>query len=228
MSAIDLTPDEARAILGLPRDAGPEALMGAFRAAAKESHPDRPGGDAARFLEILSAYRLLQSHLQRPAAPDPEAFVPPPVAYAEISPMTALLGGEAEALLTDGRRVTVAVPAGARHGETVDAAGEAVRLRIRADSAVQVRGSDLWISVEVPARMLEEGGRAVVATPVGERTLWINGKVAERRLLRLEGDGLPARNGHPQGSLFIRLVPDTGAEDGPARAQLKKFAAWAA
>ena len=229
MSAIDLTPDEARAILGLPRDSGPEALMGAFRAAAKETHPDRPGGDAARFHEILCAYRLLQSLPRRRHAAAEETYAPAPVAYAEISPMTALLGGDAEAMLADGRRVKVAVPAGARHGERVDVGDETVRLRIRAESAVQVRGSDLWITAEVPARVLEEGGRAVVATPLGERTLWISGKVAERRLVRLEGEGLPARNGHPQGSLFIRLIPDTGAPEGVARTQLKKFAAaWAA
>jgi curved DNA-binding protein len=232
MSAIDLTPDEARAILGLPRGAGPQDVMGAFRAAAKVTHPDRPGGDPARFLEILSAYRLLQSLPQTRPAPSGDAG--PPVAatftaYAEISPMTALSGGDAEALLADGRRVAVKVPAGARHGEVVDSGPEAVRLRIRAETAMQVRGSDIWVSAEVAAGLLSDGGRAVVATPLGERTLWITGKIAERRLVRLEGEGLPARAGYPQGSLFIRLIPDTGAAEGPARAQLKKFAAaWAA
>jgi len=233
MSAIDLSPDEARAILGLPPGSGLEAVMGAFRAAAKVTHPDRPGGDAARFLEILSAYRLLQSlPATRPtpvtvggAAPIEACFT----AYAEISPLTALHGGEAEALLADGRRAKVSVPAGARHGEALLADGETIRLRIRAESAVQVRGSDLWVSAELPVRLLDEGGRAVVETALGERVLWISAKVAERRLVRLEGEGLPARAGHPEGSLFIRLIPDTGAPDGPARTQLKKFAAaWAA
>ena len=55
------------------------------------------------------------------------------------------------------------------------------------------------------------------------------GKIAERRLVRLEGQGLPARGDYPAGSLFIRLLPDTGEPESPARAQLKKFAAaWAA
>jgi curved DNA-binding protein len=232
MSAIDLTPDEARAILGLPRDAGPEAVMGAFRAAAKLAHPDR-GGDPARFLEILCAYRLLQSLPQRPRAATSVGAEPPVAAtftaYAEISPMVALTGGEAEALLADGRRLPIKVPAGARHGEALKVDGETVRLRIRAESAMQVRGSDVWISAEVATQLLHEGGRAVVPTPLGERMLWITGKVAERRLVRLEGEGLPARDGQPQGSLYIRLVPDTGAPESAARTQLKKFAAaWAA
>src|ERR1700734_3824797 len=158
MSAVDLSPDEARAILGLAPDASPHDVIGAFRAAAKQAHPDRPGGDAVRFREILSAYHLLQS-LPRTPAPTPEVSPSPVVprgfsAYAEVSPMTALQGGEAEALLADGRRMRVLVPAGARHGEVLQGASEKIKLRIRAETAIQVRGSDLWISVEVPAMLL--------------------------------------------------------------------------
>ncbi|HEY2708195.1 MAG TPA: molecular chaperone DnaJ [Caulobacteraceae bacterium] len=231
MSAVDLTPAEARAILGLPPNAGPEDVIGAFRAAAKQSHPDRPDGDAARFLEILSAYRRLQS-LPRTPPPASADYQPPPasfVTYVEVSPLVAYAGGEAEAILAAGRRASVVIPAGVRHGDLLQVGGETVKVRIRADGAVQVRGSDLWISAEVPSGLLQEGGRVTLETPMGERMLWITGKVAERRLVRLEGDGLPARGAHAQGSLFIRLVPDTGAHEGPARAQLKKFAAaWAA
>ncbi|HXQ16402.1 MAG TPA: molecular chaperone DnaJ [Caulobacteraceae bacterium] len=230
MSAVDLSPDEARAILGLATDASPHDVIGAFRAAAKQSHPDLPGGDAVRFREILSAYHLLQS-LPRtpPPAPPPQAVARTFSAFAEIGPMTALLGGEAEALLADGRRIGIVVPAGARHGEVIEAAGERIKLRIRAETAIQVRGADLWVSVEAPARLLEDGGRATVETPLGPKALWITGKIAERRLVRLEGQGLPARGDYPAGSLFIRLIPDSGAPESPARAQLKKFAAaWAA
>jgi curved DNA-binding protein len=229
MSAVELSPDEARAILGLALDASPHDVIGAFRAAAKQAHPDRPGGDAVRFREILSAYRLLQS-LPMTAPPISSQAVPRGFsAYAEISPMTALLGGEAEALLSDGRRMRVVVPAGARHGEVLQGASEKIKLRIRAETAIQVRGSDLWISVEAPAKLLEDGGRATLETPLGPKSLWVTGKIAERRLVRLEGQGLPARGDYPAGSLFIRLIPDTGAPESPARAQLKKFAAaWAA
>jgi curved DNA-binding protein len=231
MSAVDLSPDEARAILGLAPDASPHDVIGAFRAAAKQAHPDRPGGDAALFREILSAYRQLQSLPRTPSAPPTSAQTAPRgfSAFAEISPMVALRGGEAEALLADGRRAHVVIPAGARHGEVLQVAGERIKLRIRAESALQVRGSDLWISAEVAAMLLADGGRAVVETPLGPKALWITGKIAERRLVRLEGEGLPARGDHAAGSLFIRLVPDTGAPESPARTQLKKFAAaWAA
>ena len=229
MSAVDLSPDEARAILGLAPDASAHDVIGAFRAAAKQAHPDLPGGDAVRFREILSAYHLLQS-LPRVTPPAPPQSVPRNFsAFAEIAPMTAMRGGEAEALLADGRRISVVVPAGARHGEVLEVAGEKIKLRIRAETAIQVRGSDLWISVEVPAMLLDDGGRATVETPLGPKALWVTGKIAERRLVRLEGQGLPARGDYAAGSLFIRLIPDSGAPESPARAQLRKFvAAWAA
>ena len=45
--------------------------------------------------------------------------------------------------------------------------------------------------------MLDRGGRASVATPLGEKVLWISRKIAERGLVRLEGQGLPARERPP-------------------------------
>jgi len=229
MPAAKLSPHAARAVLGLAPDASPHAVIGAFRAAAKAAHPDRPGGDAARFREVLAAYRLLQSLPRLPALIAAEAPVHDPQPHVEIDPLTALFGGEADAVMADGRRIRARIPAGARHGEALGLAGAIVKVRIAAAPDIQARGSDLWVSAEVTAAVLAQGGRASVATPLGEKVLWISRKVAERRLVRLEGQGLPARGRHPQGSLFIRLVPDTGAPESAARSQLRKFAAaWAA
>jgi curved DNA-binding protein len=228
MSAAKLTVDQARAILGLAPDASPHAVIGAFRAAAKEAHPDRPGGDAARFRDILAAYRLLQSPAPAPAvSPAVEALPPEP--HVEIGPLTAVFGGEAEAVLADGQRLRVRIPPGARHGETIGAGSATLKLRIAAEPDLQVRGSDVWVTAEVAPGVLDQGGRASVATPLGDKVLWISRRIAERGLVRLEGQGLAAREGHPQGSLFIRLVPDNGAQESAARSQLRKFAAaWAA
>ena len=228
MSAVPLTPDHARARLGLGPDAAAHEVIGAFRTAAKAAHPDRSGGDAARFREVLEAYRLLQSLPRLPALVPPD---PSPVleAHVEIPPMTAILGGEAEAVMGDGRRVRVRIPAGARHGERLCIGDEPVSVRLGWDAALQVRGSDLWVTAEIPFLLFQYGGRAGVVTPLGERQLWISRKTAERGLARIEGEGMPARGPHPQGSLYIRLVPDTGAPESPARAQLRRFAAaWAA
>jgi curved DNA-binding protein len=227
MSADPLTADRARALLGLDPDASPHDIIGAFRTAAKLAHPDRPGGDAVRFREIIEAYRLLQRARLPAAAPTEQAVLVEP--HVEITPMLAIEGGEAEAVLSDGRRLRIRVPTGARHGERLSVGDDKISVRIRFDPAIQVRGSDIWVTAEVAAFMLDEGGRARVETPVGTKVLWISRTVAERRLARVDGQGLPAHGNHPQGSLYVRLVPDTGAPESPARTKLREFAAaWAA
>jgi curved DNA-binding protein len=218
---------EARALLGVSLIATPDEIGAAFRAAAKVAHPDRPGGDADAFRQILAAYRVLQTEAKLPARIPLATPVLTP--FVEISALVALRGGEADVILSTGERTRARVPAGARHGETLSVLGEAAQVRVRGDAEVQIRGSDLWVTAQVGATVLEDGGRAAVETPLGPKVLWVSRKIAERRLVRLEGQGLPARGEHPQGSLFIRLVPDTGAPESHARAQLRKFAAaWAA
>lgn len=49
------TPRSAWEVLGLPPDAGVEAIRAAFRDLAKVHHPDR-GGDAEAFRELHAAY----------------------------------------------------------------------------------------------------------------------------------------------------------------------------
>jgi curved DNA-binding protein len=221
------TVPEARALLGVTIAANADEVTAAFRAAAKVAHPDRPGGDGEAFRQIVAAYRVLQAETRLPARVPLATPVLSP--FVEITPLVALAGGEAEAVLSTGRRIAARIPAGARHGETLSLAGEAVQVRVRGDERIQLRGSDLWVTAVAPATVLDGGGRASVDTALGPRTLWISGKVAARRLVRLEGQGLPARGDHPRGSLFIRLVPDTGAPESPARIHLRKFAAaWAA
>lgn len=228
MSAAKLSPQEACAILGLAPDASPHAVIGAFRAAAKAAHPDRPGGDAARFRKALEAYRLLQSLPRAPAVIAP-APIPDPQPHVEIDPLTALAGGEADAVLGDGRRVRARIPPGARHGDTLGVGDAIVKVRVTPRPDVQLRGSDLWVTAEIAAAVLAQGGRVRVATPLGDKALWISRKAAERGLVRLEGQGLPARGRHGQGSLFVRLVADAGAPESAARTRLRRFAAaWAA
>jgi curved DNA-binding protein len=228
MSAHDphFSPEAARHLLGLPVHAGAEEAKLAFREAAKIVHPDRPGGDADRFRQIVAAYRTLQSAPRRAALAGPGMGE----AYVEIGPLIALRGGEATAVLADGRRLRARIPPGARHGEALRIAGGIKALvRIAIDDGLQVRGSDLWMTARIAAPVLKDGGRAVIGIPSGARTLWISRKAAERGLLRLDAEGLPARGPHPQGDLFLRLVPETGLPEGPARAQLRAFAAaWAA
>lgn len=226
-----LTLAAARALLGVAADADERELRKAYREAAKRAHPDRPTGDAALFRDVLAAYRLLQDHPYQPTT------FPPVVAQAasladrvflEIDIATALDGG-AEELAIDGRRLRLKLPAGLREGDKVRADGVTFEVRIRAQDGALVRGDDLWLTGKVDPRVLAEGGRVDADTPLGRRPAWISTKAAARGLVRLPGQGLPARAEHKAGDLFLRLEAAEAGAESPARSLLKRFAAaWAA
>jgi curved DNA-binding protein len=224
-----MTAAQARQMLGLGALAEAGDVRLAFREAAKAAHPDR-GGDPERFRAVVEAYRALQG--QRP----PERlFQPPAVAREEdaetlsISPLLALQGGSLEHRLADGRRAKLTLPAGLRTGDRVRAAGARLTVAIRRDGETLVRGDDIWITVDLEPRRLAEGGRIALETPLGRRLVWVTRKAGERGLVRVVGQGLPARGAHPAGHLFLRLKPLSRTTDSAARTLLRRFAAaWAA
>jgi curved DNA-binding protein len=224
-----VTLNRARELLGV----GPFATQGevrrAFREAAKQAHPDRAGGGAKQFREVVAAYHRLQH------APVADRIIQPPAPRREppgvlaISPLIALQGGSAAHRLSDGRTMRLRLPAGLRTGDTVRAAGASLTVAITSDTAVLVRGDDLWVSVTIDPRILVEGGRIALETPVGRRIVWVTRKAGERGLVRVVGQGLPARGSHAQGHLFVRLAARRGQADSAARTLLRRFtAAWAA
>jgi curved DNA-binding protein len=219
----------ARELLGV----GPFATAGevrrAFREAAKQAHPDRPGGDERRFRLVMAAYHRLQ-----PAAPDPR-FVQPPAPRAHepailtLDPLVALRGGAVEHTLSAGRRIRVKLPPGLRHGDVVRAGGAELTVVLRGEPDLLVRGDDLWISVSVSPRALADGGRVALETPIGRRIVWLTKEAAQRKLVRLVNQGLPARGRRTQGHLFLRLSPAEGEAGSAAQTLLRRFtAAWAA
>lgn len=222
----------ARQVLGVGPFYTPGDLRRAFREAAKRAHPDRPGGGEARFREVVEAYH----HLQAAEAAGRDRFIQPPVpspprpTVLTLDPEIALRGGAAEHRAPDGRRLRVTLPAGLRHGDTVRIAGVEVPVVLAGSPQMLVRGDDLWITASVPPRQLVEGGRVAIETPLGRRIVWLTRKAGERKLVRLVGQGLPARGPHRQGHLFLRLAPAAaGQADSAARTLLRRFAAaWAA
>jgi len=228
----------ARDVLRVPIRHGPADLRRAFREAAKRAHPDRPGGDPDRFREVVEAFRVLQTaeaaRLKGRRIVQPPVVARPASAVGSttltVSPLVSVTGGQLEHVLPDGRRIRLTVPPGLRAGDKVRAGDQHLTVAVRGDGGILVRGDDVWIDVTVDPQMLAEGGRIALDTPLGRRVVWITRKVGERGLVRLVGQGLPARGRWREGHLFLRLTPTpAGKTPSAARTLLRRFtAAWAA
>ncbi|ODT87343.1 DnaJ domain-containing protein [Phenylobacterium sp. SCN 70-31] len=228
LAAAEMSLKDAREVLGVSSASTPAEIRQAYREAAKRAHPDA-GGDERAFRQIVEAYRRLQDPLGDRMIQAPRRPRATPTPDLEISPLIALEGGEVDHRLPDGRMIRITLPAGLRSGDKVRAAGAALSVYIRAQDGVIVRGDDLWLTARVSPAVLKKGGRIAVETPIGRRSVWIDRKAAERGLVRVEGEGLPARGRRARGHLFIRLSAEIGATDSAALALLRRFAAaWAA
>lgn len=226
----EMTLKMAREVLGVSSLSTPGEVRAAFREAAKRAHPDAGGSDGA-FRQVVDAYRRLRNPIVDDglAPPPAKRTQPAPEPRLTIAPITALLGGVAEHRLPDGRTIRITLPAGLRCGDKVRAGDAKLEVYVRAEGGVLVRGHDLWMTAHLSPATLKKGGRISLDTPLGKRIVWITRKASERGLVRLEGQGLPARGRHPKGHLFIRLAQTAGATDSAAVSLLRRFAAaWAA
>lgn len=227
-TAPEMTLKMAREVLGVGADATPAELRQAFRAAAKYAHPDQ-GGDERAFHQVVEAYRRLQEPLRDSLTQAPTRSRPTSRPDLEVTPQVALEGGDVDHQLPDGRLIRITLPPGLRSGDRVRAGGADLVVYVRAEDGVIVRGDDVWMTVKVSPATLRKGGRIKLQTPLGVRSVWIDRKAAERGLVRLENEGLPARGKRPRGHLFLRLAPTQGIADTAALALLRRFAAaWAA
>ncbi len=221
--------DEAWRILGVPPGLDGASLRRAFLEAVKASHPDRPGGDAARLRAVVAAYALLKSPPGL-AAPSPSRAAAPLARPLVITPAQAVMGGSAIIELSGERQVRVQLPAGLRHGDRVRIDGRPLAVSVRAEAGAAVLGDHLCLTVEVEPDVLRHGGRITVSSPTGDHIVWVSRTAAGRGFVRVTGLGLPARAGHARGHLFVRLRPTSArTPERASRDLLRRFtAAWAA
>lgn len=219
---------EARALLGLVGPVDEAGLKAAFRATVKAARPDAPGGDEARFRKVIAAWRVLQADAPAPPVPDaspapaPSPWTPTPSdPLIIITPQQALKGGQITATV-GAKTGKVRLPKGVRSGDRVRLKGAGangaplqVPVLIKGDEALTAMGDDLYMTCPIPTRLLEDGGRLEIRTHAGPRSAWIVAGQQPLRL-RLKDLGLPARGKHPQGHLFVTLIP---SEDVPSAAE---------
>lgn len=218
-SACDIrTVQDALALLGLGGPADAETLGAAFRAAVKAARPDQPGGDDARFRQVIAAYRLIQA--QAPArlalvAPTRRRPAPP---VTRLTPHQALSGGTVTLTLPARRRLRVAIPPGLRNGQHLRLQGAGrdgsdlySPILILAGDGLSVLGDDLYMDWPVPERTIQDGGRIEIPTHAGPRSAWVVAGLDTPVRLRLRGLGLPARGRRAQGHLFVSLIPSADA-----------------
>lgn len=235
-----MTAGQACELLGLPLGADADALGRAYRTAVKTAHPDR-GGDAERLRQIIEAHRLLKSlaEARMTFVPSPPtAREPAPQSFSlKVSVREALVGGRRRVTVAGGRTLNVRLPKGVRDGDTLrlrgmgDAGSDIVACVIlQAAAGVSVRGDDLWLEVSASAEQLKTGARIEIDTPRGRRALKAPEGASEGRLIRLKGQGLPARGRRPAGDLILKLTLTAAVAAEPASKKLlRRFTArWAA
>jgi curved DNA-binding protein len=216
---------EALRVLGVDAAYDAADLRRAFLSRVKAVHPDRPGGDAAALRAAIEAYRRLQPRM---SAALPRSLPPRP-AYLTISPAQAMVGGTCRFSPTGGKALDISLPAGLRSGDRVRVGDRLLRVTVRSDETAAVLGDHLCLTIEVAAGLLRRGGRVVVTTPAGPVCVWVSAGDGARGLVRAVGEGLPARGKRPRGDLFVRLKAAEIAEEDPAVAKRRRFAAnWAA
>lgn len=222
---------DALGVLGLAAAADQDRLRGAYLAAVKAAHPDRPGGDAERLRKVIEAYGVLRAG---PVAgtPAPSRAAKPAQRPAsrtlEICATEAVVGGVRKVALDGGGEVSVRLPPGLRVGDIVAVNGAAMTVAIGGGADGAIVGDHLCMTVEVDPAILARGGGVELEGPRGRLNVQITAQDAARGLVRVAGEGLPARGVHGQGDLLIKLRPKAAYET-RTRVLLRRFtAAWAA
>jgi DnaJ-class molecular chaperone len=193
-------------LLGVPRDAGIEAIKSAYRRLAKKLHPDVNAGDARaaeRFKDITAAYNILADRRKR-AEYDraSNVFDAPPGA----APQPWEKGGawyDFELDETTGERIAdlYGDVAGTRMG----------RVKGAAATSLWMKGQDVAADATVTETEAREGTCKLVTTMTGLTVaVDIPAGVQPRAVVTLPGFGIEGFGGGPPGDLnvIVAVVPD--------------------
>lgn len=209
----------AYAILGLPENASLDAAKKAYRALAKQCHPDLAGHtpDAdRRFRAITEALREIEQrarHQKQSSTCGPRR--PAPRTLSVLLTLEEAVNGTTRRLEV-GPQITslIRIPPGVEHGallcipalERGTKAPEIIlQIEIAAHEMFRVQGADIFLLLQTSPGLLARGGMVEAPTPHGALRLRIEKGATPGQVLRVKGKGLPARAGRPAGALYVTL-----------------------
>lgn len=190
--------DDPYKVLGVARDATPEAIKQAYRKLARQHHPDlNPGKPEAeaRFKAISAAHDLLSDPERRGRFDRGEID-------AEGQEQRPAGGYRHYAEEEAGERYRAHADADA----FADIFADIFEARRRAESAPR-RGHDAAYRLDVPFLAAVLGATEKLTLPDGHAlSVKIPPGVTSGQILRLRGQGGPGRNGGPDGDALIELA----------------------
>jgi curved DNA-binding protein len=226
---------DALEVLGLESAADPAGLRGAYLAAVKRAHPDRPGGDAERLRQVIEAYEALRDRrAPEPAIEFTSTESPPPRPTSrrlEISTMEAVFGGSRAVPMRGCGDVQVRLPPGLRDGDLIVVSGVPMTVAIVVDDRAAIVGDNLCLRIKVERAFLHTGGALETPTPAGPFRVQVSRQDAARGLVRVDAAQLPTQGRRAPINLVIKLeaAPRAAGDETRTRTLLRRFTAnWAA
>ena len=136
--------------------------------------------------------------------------------------------GTSRSFQSDGRQLTIRVPAGVKTGSKVRAAGAApdgrdlyLIVEVADDPRFERQGDDLRTSTGIDVFTAMLGGEAAVQTVEGDVTLKIPAGTQPEQVFRLAGRGMPRlKSPQSRGDLFVRVKVHVPKDLSPEQQQL--------
>jgi len=229
--------NDSFSVLGLPVGAGSEDVQLAYHRLAKIWHPDRAGGNAARFHQIAQAYDRLQAPAHDPK-PDllrqrffrdlskktrPKQMETSDTIYPLRVTLSDLMKGAVRRLtLDDGTALDVKIPKGHDPSQKLRIARKLslsdrpktmvlVQLKVREEPKFELVKRNVKTRMTLALPVLRGGGMVSLTAPTGRLRVKIPMLSSDGDRLRLVGKGLPEQGEYPAGDLLIELVAEPAA-----------------
>jgi DnaJ-class molecular chaperone len=157
-------------------------------------------------------------------------------AVLDITVEEAATAAKVTAMMPDGRKIAVKLPAYVEDGQTIRLKGQGeqvavgepgdalVKIRFRRHPRYRIEGRDLHVDVPVPLKDAVLGAKVAVETPTGRLAVNVPAWSSSDKVLRLKGRGLPEKGGGTA-DLYAHvrvMLPESG--DAELEALMKKRA----